>query len=113
MAPDARPSLCVAAAPQLMVGSPDTKVDLKELAEKQQLVRSQVLRTNCGYLPESAFRERRQYFTAKVGQPRPPPSPLPLGHPATRSVSGTGRRCCILIESLVVRTPNARAHCML
>mmetsp|Transcript_308 Transcript_308/g.888 ORF Transcript_308/g.888 Transcript_308/m.888 type:complete len:256 (+) Transcript_308:358-1125(+) len=51
---------------KLMAGGPDTgKVDMKELREKQQVARSQVLRTNHGYITEAAFRERRHYFTAK------------------------------------------------
>lgn len=52
-----------------MAGGPDTgKVDMKELREKQQVARSQVLRTNHGYITEAAFRERRHYFTAKVSE---------------------------------------------
>lgn len=46
-------------------GQPQGKVDTKELREKQQLARSQVLRANAGFIPEAAFRERRQYFAAK------------------------------------------------
>lgn len=49
-----------------MASNPPPTTDAKELAEKQQLVRSQLLRTNLGFLPESAFRERRHYFTNKV-----------------------------------------------
>jgi hypothetical protein len=49
-----------------MASSPPPTKDPKELAEKQQLVRSQLLRGNLGYLPESAFRERRHYFTNKA-----------------------------------------------
>jgi hypothetical protein len=49
-----------------MASSPAPTTDPKELAEKQQLVRSQLLRTNLGFLPESAFRERRHYFINKV-----------------------------------------------
>lgn len=49
-----------------MASSPEPATDAKELAEKQQLVRSQVLRTNLGFVPESAFRERRHFFTNKV-----------------------------------------------
>ena len=50
-----------------MAGGPDKgKVDMKELREKQQIARSQALRTNQGYIPEAAYRERRHYFTAKV-----------------------------------------------
>lgn len=49
-----------------MASSPAPSTDVKEVTEKQQLVRSQVLRANLGFLPESAFRERRHYFANKV-----------------------------------------------
>ena len=39
---------------------------MNELREKQQIVRSQTLRNNHGYLPEAAYFERRHYFVAKV-----------------------------------------------
>lgn len=58
--------MCAGRRPQLMASNPPPTTDAKELAEKQQLVRSQLLRTNLGFLPESAFRERRHYFTNKV-----------------------------------------------
>lgn len=49
-----------------MGGSSQTKVEMKELKEKQALARSQMLRSNLGYLTESAFRQRKAYFAAKV-----------------------------------------------
>jgi hypothetical protein len=58
--------MCIGRSLQLMASNPPPTTDAKELAEKQQLVRSQLLRTNLGFLPESAFRERRHYFTNKV-----------------------------------------------
>ena len=58
--------MCTSEQLQLMASNPPPTTDAKELAEKQQLVRSQLLRTNLGFLPESAFRERRHYFTNKV-----------------------------------------------
>jgi hypothetical protein len=58
--------MCTGRSLQLMASSPPPTTDAKELAEKQQLVRSQLLRTNLGFLPESAFRDRRHYFTNKV-----------------------------------------------
>lgn len=60
------PLMCTSHNLQLMASNPPPTTDAKELAEKQQLVRSQLLRTNLGFLPESAFRERRHYFTNKV-----------------------------------------------
>ena len=51
---------------QVMASSPEENVDIKELSEKQQLVRSQVLRQHAGFVPESAFLQRRNFFAAKV-----------------------------------------------
>ena len=48
-------------------GKPQQKVDLKEVKEKQALARSQMLRGAFGFLTEGAFRQRKAYFTAKVG----------------------------------------------
>ena len=53
-----------------MAGSSEEKVDVKELSEKQQLVRSQVLRQHAGFVPESVFLQRRHFFAAKVRHDR-------------------------------------------
>lgn len=47
-------------------GAPAAKVELKEVREKQALARSQLLRAAAGFIPESGFRQRRAYFSAKV-----------------------------------------------
>lgn len=47
-------------------GAPAAKVELKEVREKQALARSQLLRAAAGFIPESGFRQRRSYFSAKV-----------------------------------------------
>ena len=36
------------------------------MREKQMLTRSGYLRAHGGYIPAAAFRERRQFFAAKV-----------------------------------------------
>jgi hypothetical protein len=57
----------------LMGGAPTAKAELKEVREKQALMRSQLLRAACGFIPESGFRQRRAYLAAKVcgGGPGP------------------------------------------
>ena len=55
-------------AQQAFMGSPSQqKVEPKELREKQALARSQLLRGAFGWLTEPAFRQRKAYFSAKVG----------------------------------------------
>ncbi|KAK9848338.1 hypothetical protein WJX84_003801 [Apatococcus fuscideae] len=46
-------------------GKLKTKTDPKEIREKQAIARSQLLRTNCGFVPEAAFRQRAAYFSTK------------------------------------------------
>lgn len=41
-------------------------VDTKELREKQALARSQLMRSNAGYIPAFAVQQRRHFFNAKV-----------------------------------------------
>lgn len=48
-------------------GKSQQKVELKEVKEKQILARSQLLRGACVFLTEGAFRQRKAYFTSKVG----------------------------------------------
>ena len=50
------------------MGSPSQqKVEPKELREKQAMARAQLLRGSFGWLTEPAFRQRKAYFSAKVG----------------------------------------------
>lgn len=49
-----------------MAGGSSTPADLKEVREKMGLARSNVLRVNFGFIPESGFRQRKQYFNARV-----------------------------------------------
>lgn len=45
---------------------PTTKPDLKELREKQAMARAQLTRQNHGFIPESAYHQRKAFFVAKV-----------------------------------------------
>ena len=52
-----------------MLASPSASkqpVDIKELREKQALARSQLMRSNAGYIPAFAVQQRRHFFNAKV-----------------------------------------------
>lgn len=45
---------------------PASKPNLKELREQQAIARAQLVRQNNGFIPESAYRQRRAFFVAKV-----------------------------------------------
>jgi hypothetical protein len=67
-------------------GKQQQKVDLKEVKEKQALARSQMLRGAFGFLTEGAFRQRKAYFTSKVGPHCSPSSMHVSMSPAGRDV---------------------------
>ena len=76
------PQIDVPWTAQAFMGGPSQqKVDPKELREKQALARSQLLRGSFGWLTEPAFRQRRAYFSTKVG--------ALLRYPALRSPNNT------------------------
>ncbi len=64
-----------------------SKTDPKEIREKQAVARSQLLRANCGFIPEAGFRQRAAYFSAKVRSPPHPPPP-PLFPPSLTQAAG-------------------------
>ena len=68
-------------------GKPQQKVDLKEVKEKQALARSQMLRGAFGFLTEGAFRQRKAYFTAKVGLHYRPSCHARLQEPKSKRLS--------------------------
>jgi hypothetical protein len=47
-------------------GKPATAPTPQELRDKNAVARSALLRTNAAYIPESGFRQRKAFFTAKV-----------------------------------------------
>lgn len=55
---------------QLMAGNKapvDPSKGTSEVSQKMAVARSTLLRANGGFIPEPGFRQRKQYFAAKVG----------------------------------------------